>query len=72
MSIDPLAEPFIGSMSQNEARPMYVLSNYHWPLPEKDLEQEAQRIAEAVLKVLRDNGDNLAVLAAIRRALVEK
>ena len=51
---------------------MYVLSNYHWPLPEKNLEQEAQRIAEAVLKVLRDNGDNLAVLAAIRRALVEK
>ena len=51
---------------------MYVLSNYDWPLPEPDLEQDAQRIAEAVLRVLRDNGDNLAVLAAIRRALVEK
>ena len=38
----------------------------------RDLEQDAQRIAEAVLTVLRDNGDNLAVLAAIRRALVEK
>ena len=63
MSIDPLAEPFIGSWRD---------SNYHWPLPEQDLEQEAQRIAEAVLRVLRVHGDNLAVLAAIRRALVEK
>jgi hypothetical protein len=47
------------------------MMTYHWPLPEPDLEQEAQRIAEAVLKVLRIHGDNLAVLAAIRRALVE-
>ena len=64
---------FSGELIPTESRMLDAVAEaYHWPLPEKDLEQEAQRIAEAVLKVLRDNGDNLAVLAAIRRALVEK
>lgn len=49
----------------------FPLSNYHWPLHDKALEEQAKKIAKAVIKAMREQQDNLGILAAIRRALVE-
>jgi plasmid stability protein len=49
----------------------YPLSYYRERLHDKRMEHEAREIAQAVLDVLREGGDNLNILAAIRRALIE-
>lgn len=50
----------------------YALSNYQWRLPDDDMEREAQRLTREVLDTLSKGGDNLAILASVRRALLEK
>lgn len=50
----------------------FPLSNYFGPLPDQVMEHQAQSITREVLKVLRAGGDNLTILAAVRRALIDE